>query len=90
MIEDVTLPTIPVFDIRAVGPVGRALENPDRLAALREACLSSLPRAFRPVLPVLEVPARRWLKSCRSPYLAEVEAIAAAVSFSGVWFLNGS
>src|SRR6516162_2589751 len=90
MIEDATLPAIPVLDIRAEGPIGRALESPERLAALREACLSSLPRAFRLVLPVLEVAARGWLKRSRSPYLAEVDAIAAAVDFSGVWFLNGS
>jgi hypothetical protein len=90
MLKDGILPKIPVLDIRAEGPVGRALESPEQLATLREACLSSLPRAFRLVIPVLDVPAHRWLKSCRSPYLAEVEAIAAAVDFSGVWFLNGS
>ena len=33
---------------------------------------------------------RRWLRGSRSPYLAEIEAIAATLGFPGVWFLNGS
>ena len=33
---------------------------------------------------------RRWLMRSRSPYLAEIAAIAAALEFPGVWFLNGS
>ena len=32
---------------------------------------------------------RRWLLRSRSPYAAEVHAIAAIFGFPGIWFLNG-
>ena len=90
MLEDSTLPAIAMLDVRATGPVRRALDAPERLAALREACLTSLPSPVRPVLPTLDVLARRWLTRSASRYVVEVESIAAAVRYSGVWFLNGS
>ncbi|HEY7300147.1 MAG TPA: hypothetical protein VH684_19815 [Xanthobacteraceae bacterium] len=90
LLEDDTLPAIPVLDMRAAGPVREALDMPERLAALREACLTSLPSPVQSVLPVLDLLARRWLTRSASPYLSEVESIAAAVPYSGVWFLNGS
>jgi len=39
---------------------------------------------------MLDGVARRWLKRSRSPYVDEVEAIAALLGFPGIWFLNGS
>jgi hypothetical protein len=90
MLEDSTLPAIVVIDVRAAGPVCRALDAPETLAALREACLTSLPGPVRPILPALDILTRRWLTGSASPYVAEVESIAAAVPYSGVWFLNGS
>src|SRR5215831_4135773 len=90
MPEDGTLPAIAMFDVRATGPVRRALDAPERLAALREACLTSLPSPVRPVLPTLDVLARRWLTRSASRYVVEVASIAAAVPYSGVWFPNGS
>jgi hypothetical protein len=32
---------------------------------------------------------RQWLKRSASPYVAEIAAIAAALDYSGIWFLNG-
>jgi hypothetical protein len=90
MLEYGTLAEIPVLDIRAAGPVRRALDAPERLGALREACLTSLPSPVRLGLPILDLLARGWLKRSASPYVAEIEAIAAAIGYSGTWFLNGS
>ena len=39
---------------------------------------------------MLDALARRWLSRSDSPYVREIEEIAAALGFSGVWFLNGS
>ena len=40
-------------------------------------------------LPVLDAVTRRWLKRSASPYVPEIAAIAAALDYSGIWFLNG-
>ena len=42
------------------------------------------------LLPALDALTRRWLQRSRTPYLADAESIAAALGFSGIWFLNGS
>jgi hypothetical protein len=41
-------------------------------------------------MPFLDAVSRRWLERSASPYAEEIESIAAALAFSGVWFLNGS
>jgi hypothetical protein len=38
----------------------------------------------------MDAVARRWLVRSQSPYVEEVRAIAAALGFPGIWFLNGS
>jgi hypothetical protein len=42
------------------------------------------------LMPLLDRLARSWFRRSRSPYLNEIEAIAAALGFAGTWFLNGS
>ena len=84
------LPSIPFADVRAGGPLRHALENPARARALRDACLDSLPRAARPLVPSFDRISQRWLARSRSPYVGEIAAIAAALDFSGVWLLNAS
>jgi hypothetical protein len=42
------------------------------------------------MVPALDFVARRWLLRSQSPYVGEVKAIAAALGFPGIWFLNGS
>jgi hypothetical protein len=44
----------------------------------------------RPIIPLLDWSARRWLTTSRSPYLQEIGQIADALGFSGVWLLNAS
>src|SRR5712691_3542232 len=84
------LVSIPVVDVREGGPVRHALDRRIRARALRDDCLTWLPRPARMLLPVMDALTRRWLHRSRSPYVGEVEAIAAALGFPGIWFLNGS
>ena len=42
------------------------------------------------LLPVLDAVTRNWLRRSRSTYVAEIESIAQALGFPGIWFLNGS
>jgi hypothetical protein len=85
-----TLSAIPVVDIREGGPPRHAGESAREARALRDACLSFFPRASLPLVPALDRGARRWLTRSRSPYVAEIESIAGALDFSGVWLLNAS
>jgi hypothetical protein len=81
---------IPVRDVRDGGALRHAIEAAAKARALRDDCLSWLPAAARHMVPVFDSVTRRWLMRSRSPYLAEIAAISAALEFSGVWFLNGS
>ena len=83
------LARIPLVDIRDDGPVRHAIEGRERARALRDECIAWLPRVAAGVLPVLDSVTRRWLLRSRSPYAAEVNAIAAEFGFPGIWFLNG-
>jgi len=84
------LATIPVVDVREGGTLRHALEGCARARALRDTCVDWFPRAARPLVPVLDLFAKRWLMRSASPYVGEVREIAAALGFPGIWFLNGS
>jgi hypothetical protein len=84
-----SLPEIPAVDLRDCGPATHAAMARERVLALRNECVEWLPRAARVTLPVVDALTRRWLRSSRSPYVGEIEAIAAALGHSGIWFLNG-
>ena len=84
------LVTIPITDVRDGGLVRHAIEASARARALRDDCLAWLPPPARALMPMLDAIARRWLRQSRSPYVQEIEAIAAAFGFPGIWFLNGS
>src|SRR5215831_484318 len=84
------LVSIPVVDVRAGGPVRHALDARARARALRDDCMTWLPGAARMLLPAMDAVTRRWLKRSYSPYIADLEAIAAALGFPGIWFLNGT
>ena len=64
-------------------------EGQDRARALRDECVSWLPRPAVALLPAIDAVTRHWLRRSRSPYLAEVETIARGLGFPGIWFLNG-
>jgi hypothetical protein len=84
------LVSIPVVDVRAGGPVRHALDARARARALRDDCVMWLPGAARMLLPAMDAVTRRWLKRSYSPYVADLEAIATALGFPGIWFLNGT
>jgi hypothetical protein len=81
---------VPVVDFRDGGPARHASEDRARALSLRDECLTVFPRRVQRMLPVLDAAARRWLRRSASPYVPEVEAIATAFGFPGIWFLNGS
>jgi hypothetical protein len=81
---------IPLVDVRDGGPLRHASEGAARARALRDACLSFFPRAVRPFVPLLDHFARRWFERSASPYVEEIAAIAKALGFPGIWFLNAS
>jgi hypothetical protein len=85
-----TLPSIPVIDVREGGPLRHAQLRPAQARALRDSCLQFFPRAALPLIPALDRLARGALRRSRSPYLAEIAAIAETLDFSGVWMLNAS
>jgi hypothetical protein len=82
--------SIPVIDVREGGPVRHAIAHSARGQALRDDCLTIFPPPIRRLLPIMDMLSRRWLKRSRSPYVADVEAIAATLGVPAVWFLNGA
>lgn len=86
----VTLPPIPVTDIREGGPPRHARQSAGQARALRDACLQFFPAAALPLVPVLDRAAKRWLARSCSPYLTEIAQIADVLNVSGIWLLNAS
>src|SRR5258708_11578703 len=84
------LVSIPIVDLREGGLVGHASNERARARALGDECLSWLPRPALALLPAMDAITRGWLRRSHSPYIADVEAIAATLDFPGIWFLNGS
>ena len=67
-----------------------AREGEARAKALRDECVAWFPGVARPLVPLIDALARRWLTRSQSPYIEEIRAIAGMLGFPGVWFLNGS
>ena len=84
------LPPIPVVDVRDGGPLRHAEIGRERARGLRDTCIAWFPGFARPLVPVFDGIARRWLMRSRSPYVDEVRNIAELLGFPGIWFLNGS
>src|SRR5262249_32114576 len=83
-------PAIPLTDIREHGPVRYAVAGRARARALRDECLGWFPKPVHLLLPAMDAVTRYWLERSSSPSIGEVEAIAAALGFAGIWFLNGT
>jgi hypothetical protein len=84
------LPIIPLVDVREGGSLRHARESQLQARGLRDACVAWFPAVARPLVPLFDTVARRWLVRSQSPYVGEVSAIAALLGFPGIWFLNGS
>ena len=85
-----SLARIPVVDLREGGTLRHAQEHSERALALRNAIIAWFPPFIRPLVPMLDGIARRWLLRSQSPYVEEVRAIADLLGLPGTWFLNGS
>ena len=85
-----SLAAIPVVDVREGGTLRHAHEGRERARGLRDTCVGWFPGVAQPFMPVLDRAARGWLTRSASPYVGEVESIAATVGISGVWLLNTS
>jgi hypothetical protein len=83
------LAAIPFVDLRDSSPIQHAAAEQVRARALRDECVSWLPRPATMLIPAADGVTRRWLKRSCSPYVAEIETISAALGYSGIWFLNG-
>jgi hypothetical protein len=77
------LPAIPLHEIAAPGDLLRL--EPERLAALIAAAERHYPTA---AIALADRVSRRWLEKTANPYLAEIEAVAAALGRPGAHFLN--
>ena len=84
-----SLAPVPIVDIRDGGTLRHATESILRARALRDECVRWLPRVAVWGLPAIDSVTRNWLLRSRSPYANEINAIAAKLGFSGIWFLNG-
>jgi hypothetical protein len=81
---------ISIVDARDGAAPRHAREGRERARALRDECLAWFPSVMRPLVPLLDRLARQWLRRSCSPYLGEIEVIAAELGYPGVWFLNSS
>jgi hypothetical protein len=88
--SEAELVCIPVVDVREGGAVRHAVDARARALALRDDCVTWLPRGARVLLPAMDALTRRWLQRSHSPYVMDLEAIAVALGFPGIWFLNGT
>src|SRR4029078_12034795 len=90
ILPSTSLPAIPIVDVRDGGTLRPARERSDRAGGLRDACVAWFPGMARPLVPLLDIVARRWLTRSQSPYVEEVRAIAATLGFPAISFLNGA
>jgi hypothetical protein len=80
---------IPIVDVREGGLVRYTIDDTVSVRALRDACIKWLPSIAAGMLPLIDLLTRRWLLRSRSKYTQEIGAIADALGFAGIWFLNG-
>jgi hypothetical protein len=79
------LPPIRLVDARS-DPLAAA--DPDAVRKLRDAVFGPFKPVVVPALPVADRIARRWLARSASPYLAELDAIAAHTRIHGIYAIN--
>lgn len=84
------LACIPVFDAREGGPVAHARARQAAMHSLLRSCLVSIPAAAHGAVDQLDDAARAWLLDSPSPYVAEIEAIAALMPLPGAFLINAA
>lgn len=84
------LPPIPIFDARDSGPVAHAQARRDTVRALLRSCLISMPAEAHGRVTALDAAAHAWLLASPSPYVGEIEAIAALLPMPGAFLINAA
>jgi hypothetical protein len=80
------LPEIPVFDVGREFPVETLrLAGPERGHAMLDAATAGVPNV---ALRVADAISRHWLKARHSPYLPEIDQVAALGKRPGAYFFN--
>lgn len=67
-----------------------ALADPAAVRALRDTVFGRFTPGLRTVLPVADRVARRWFRRGASPYLAELDLLAAHTRVAGIYAINMS
>src|SRR5262249_24505566 len=83
-------PAIPVIDVRGRGPVEHARVRRAAMMALRDRCLSLVPRPLRWLAPVLDRLSSSWLPRPPRPSVEEFPAVSRLAEAAGIWFVNAS
>lgn len=81
---------IPFVDVRDGGPIAHAKARAAAAVALRDACLSPVPRWSHVCLAPIDRLASAWLRKSASRYLEDLETVAAILGFHGAVTLNMS
>ncbi|WP_448952699.1 hypothetical protein [Labrys neptuniae] len=81
---------IPLFDAREGGPPAHARARLEAVKGLLRSCLISMPAAAHGKVAELDAGARSWLRATPSPYVDEIEAIAALLPAPGVFLINAA
>src|SRR5687767_1019023 len=79
------LPAIHMIDARR-DPL--AVAEPAAVRALRDTVFGRFTPVLRAVLPLADRVARRWLARSASPYLTELDAMAARTGVAGIYAIN--
>lgn len=82
---DAVLPTIPLIDARR-DPLAAA--DPAAVRALRDHLFGRFSTAAGSVLPLVDRIARRWLARSATPFLPELDRIAAHTRIAGIYAIN--
>ncbi|MGN8116052.1 hypothetical protein [Labrys sp. 22185] len=84
------LPPIPIFDARDSGLALHAQARLDTVRALLRSCLISMPAEAHGKVAELDAGAHAWLLASPSPYVGEIEAIAALLPMPGAFLINAA
>ncbi|HEX2724729.1 MAG TPA: hypothetical protein VHN20_02795, partial [Beijerinckiaceae bacterium] len=82
---DAVLPTIPLIDARRDA---LAAADPAAVRALRDQLFGRFRATADRALPFVDRVARRWLAGSATPFLAELDRIAAHTGVAGVYAIN--
>ncbi|HEX2136165.1 MAG TPA: hypothetical protein VHG30_09720 [Microvirga sp.] len=82
---DQVLPSIPLIDARS-DPLAAA--DPAAVRAIRDTVFGPFRPLVVPMLPAADRIVRRWLSRSTSPYLAELDAVAAHTRVAGIYAIN--